>query len=361
MKENILRRAEKLRSLMSGTEADAFVIINDESSNWESLYYMSGFRGTSGALVLYRDCAELILDGRYAKQGSEQSPCEILPHEKGLVEDIRARLTYHNVGCVMCEAEKTSASAWKNLESPGLRILDGTAQVKELREVKDSYEVDCIARAADIGSAAFLDMLDNVKEGTTEKEVEAFLNYRINMLGGEIGFDMIVASGERGAMPHGRATDKAIKKGESVTVDFGARWNGYFCDITRNFSIGEPNQKAAQYHDTLLEAHRKAAAMIRPDVKGSDIHNTAMAVIDACGLGKYFTHGLGHSFGLEIHEAPSLSSRQECRLRQGNVVTVEPGVYIDGFGGLRLEDDYLVTESGTRRLTDKLNQCFYRI
>ncbi|MDO5562691.1 MAG: Xaa-Pro peptidase family protein [Synergistaceae bacterium] len=361
MKDRVLERADKLRELMKGTKAGAFVIINDESANWESLYYMSGFRGTSGALIVYPDCAELILDGRYSKQGGEQSPHTILSQVNGITDDIKESLTRHGVKTVLCEAEKTYASSWKKLEAAGLCLLDGTEDIKSLRSVKDDFEIDCIRRAGEIGTDAFLDMLGVVKEGTTEKEVEAYLNYKINLLGGETGFEMIVASGERGALPHGRATDKPIKKGESVTVDFGARWMGYFCDITRNFSIGEPNQKAAQYHDTLAEAHTMAAERLRSGVSGTEIHDIAMQVIDADGLGEYFTHGLGHGFGLEIHEAPFLSSRREYTLAAGNVVTVEPGIYIDGFGGLRLEDDYLVTDDGAERLTGKLNQCFYRI
>ena len=360
MKEYILARAEKMRGAMSEQGCDAFVIMTDESTNWESLFYMSGFRGTSGALVIYPDSAELILDSRYAEQGRAQSPHRLLEQKTGLIEDIAASLACHNVANVMCESDKTFHSSWAKLSSCGVTITDGTPLMKELRRTKDASEISSVRRAGDIGTEAFLETLNHVKDGMSEKEFESLLNYNINILGGECGFDMIVASGTRSSMPHGRATDKKMRNGEWVTVDYGARFNGYFCDITRNFSIGAPDDKAASYHETVLEAHRTSAEKIRAGLCGTDIHNTALAVLEKKGLGKYFTHGLGHGFGLEIHEAPYLSPRRKSVLQAGDIVTVEPGIYIEGWGGLRIEDDYLVAENSAQRLTDKLNQCFYR-
>lgn len=361
MKELIFGRAAGLRELMEKSGADAFVVVNDEKSNWESLYYLSGFRGTSGAFVLYMDDAELILDGRYARQGGEQSPFRVIDQKDGMTADIKASLARRGAKAIRCEAAKTSHSAWAALTEYGGEWLDGTDLLRSLRRAKDPAELDYIRRAADIAAEAFLDSLNHVKAGMTELEYQALLNYRINMLGGETAEGMIVASGVRSALPHGRATGKPMLRREWVTVDFSAVWRGYFCDITRNFSIGEPDPRALEYHDKLFEAQKKAVETLRGGVRGADAHNAAKDVLERAGIAGYFTHSLGHGLGIEIHEAPSLSPGREDILMAGDVVTVEPGVYIEGWGGLRLEDDYVVTETGCQRLTDKLNQCFYRI
>ena len=361
MKENILKRTEKLREAMAAQEADAFVVFSDEDSNWESLFYLSGFRGTAGAAVFTRDSAELLLDSRYAEQGSRQSPHEVAAVKSDLAADTLAMLAAHNAKTVLCEAQKTSHAMWERLSAEGGAVWrDGSELVKKLRRTKDDEEVSCIRKAAQIASDAFLSVLDEFRPGMTEKQFEAALNYKICLAGGEPGFDMIVASGVRSSMPHGRATEKPIAAGEWVTVDYGARWNGYFCDITRNFSAGRPDGRAAELHELLVKAHRTAAELLGTGASGTAVHNAALSVLSEAGVGKYFTHSLGHGFGLEIHEAPLLSARRNDVLQTGDIVTIEPGVYIEGWGGLRLEDDYLIAETGVQRLTGMLNQCFYR-
>ena len=362
MKDNVIKRAEMLAASLKQHGADAFVVLNDEDSNWESLYYLSGFRGTAGALAVFADgSSEMILDGRYIEQGREQSPHKIFPLDQRLVHDISERLNVHGAKKILCEADKTSHRTWESLAAPTLDVEDGTALIKYLRRTKAPLEVDCIIKAADIAAEAFLGAIDNFRIGMTEKEFEAFLNYKINLLGGESGFDMVVASGVRSAMPHGRASEKEIKKGEWVTVDFSARYQGYFCDITRNFSVGEPDERALFLHDVLQKAHRAGADNITAGKSGTEIHNASLKVLERYGVGDKMTHSLGHGFGLEIHEAPYLSPRRDDTLQLGDIVTIEPGVYFEGWGGLRLEDDYLVTDNGSKRLTDRLNQCFYRI
>ncbi|WP_455600343.1 M24 family metallopeptidase [Cloacibacillus sp.] len=361
MRADILRRTEKLTSALKGQGADAFVILSDEDINWESLFYMSGFRGTAGALVVFADGeAELILDGRYAVQGREQSPHKVYEQRSGLVSDVAESLKKHGAEEILCESDKTFHGTWEKLSAHGL-WRDGGEIMKELRRQKDAGEVEDIKRAASIGARAFLETLDCVKPGMTEKAFEALLNYKINLLGGGAGFDMIVASGPRSVMPHGRASERPMAAGEWVTVDYGARWNGYFCDITRNFSLGTPSAEAAVMHELLHRVHHETAAMLRAGVSGTAVHNRAVDIFAAEEKEQYFTHSLGHGFGLEIHEAPLLSPRRNDILRVGDVVTIEPGLYIPGFGGMRLEDDYLVTEDGAERLTKELNQCFYSI
>lgn len=353
--EYILSRAARLREEMRAAGARAYVVLNDEDSNWESLFYLSGFRGTAGALVVYDDAEpELFLDGRYAEAGRAQSPYAVKEQKKSLAEDLRESLRAHGAEEILCEARKTSHENWLRLADGLGTWRDGGAMMERLRRKKDAEEIFCIKRAASIGARAFLETLDAARPGMTEKEFESLLNYRISAAGGGAGFDMIVASGARGAMPHGRATDKPMERGECVTVDYGARWNGYLCDITRNFSIGEPTDEALALHALVKRAHDAGAAALKAGASGKELHETAARIFAAEGKEKFFTHSLGHSFGLEVHESPVLSPRRDDALAAGDVVTIEPGLYFEGSRGMRLEDDYMITSEGAELLTSEL-------
>ncbi len=353
--EYILRRAARLREEMAKAGARAYVVLNDEDSNWESLFYLSGFRGTAGAFIVYYDAEpELFLDWRYAEAGRAQSPYAVSAQRKSLAEDVRESLKNHGADEILCEARKTSHENWLRLEDGRGRWRDGGAIMNKLRRLKDAGEAACIKKAAEIGARAFLEALCSARAGMTEKEFESLLNYRISAAGGEAGFGMIVASGARGAMPHGRATDKPMERGECVTVDYGARWNGYLCDITRNFSIGAPTDESAALHALVKKAHDAGVSGLKAGASGVALHAAASAVFAEEGKEKFFTHSLGHSFGLEIHESPVLSARRDDILAAGDVVTIEPGLYFMGERGMRLEDDYLVAEDGAELLTAEL-------
>lgn len=361
MKALIEKRADRLRGLMAKDGADAFVIIVSEGTNWESLYYMSGFRGTAGAMVLYGDSAEFFLDARYTKQGNEQSPYRVTEQKENLAADIKESLKKHGAKVIYCQASHTRHLTWETLAEYNAEWRDGTERMNALRRRKDETEIGFIRKAGEIASSAFMEALNHVRDGMTELEFQAMLNYKICVFDGETAPGMIVASGTRSAMPHGRATNKPMRNGEWTTVDFSAVYQGYFCDITRNFSIGAPDPTALEYHDKLREAQSAAVGLLRPGITGAEADGRAREVLRDAGIEQYFTHGLGHGLGLEIHEAPTLSLKGQSVLAAGDVVTVEPGVYIDGWGGLRLEDDYVVSENGCERLTDKLNQRFYLI
>lgn len=361
VKKSVLVRAEKLRGTLKERNADAFVVIEEESCNKESLFYMTGFRGTAGAFILYLNDSELILDSRYIEQGRDQSPYQTLLQKRSLTEDICASLKRHGAKNVLCEADRTYRSTWEKLSSCGAFFSDGGDLMKRLRRTKDEFEIACIRKAAEIAAEAFINTLNCVHPGMTEKEFEALLEYNTKSAGGETGFDMIVASGLRSSMPHGVASDKKMEAGEWATVDFGVRFNGYFCDITRNFSIGPTDGRAAELHALLLSAHRRAADMLRSGAEGRAVHETAASVLSKRGMARYFTHGLGHSFGLEIHEFPSLSPKRNDVLQEKDTITIEPGIYIEGWGGLRLEDDYLILVDKAERLTGKLPQEFFTV
>ncbi|MCF0247065.1 MAG: aminopeptidase P family protein, partial [Synergistes sp.] len=228
MKEKIKERIKRLAEETAKAGADAFAVINDESSNWQNLYYLSGFRGTSGALLVRASGeAELLLDGRYIEQGREQSPLPVRPLENNLTQDVTDLIKKIGAKEILCEAYATTHKIWTSLENNGGIWRDGASITETMRRTKDEKETALIKKAAEIGAKAFLETLGATKAGMTEKAFAALLDYNITIAGGEPGFEMIVASGPRSVMPHGRASEREMRSGEWVTVDFGARAGGY--------------------------------------------------------------------------------------------------------------------------------------
>lgn len=357
----INRRLSHLRALMRAREADAFVLLVLERQNSESCHYISGFRGSSAALIIDTEEARLITDGRYRTQAAEQSPFS-LTLQSDLPLPVYVAQTVEGKGwrTVAFESEKVSHGLFEAFFRPvSTRWVDGSAFIPSLRRTKDETEAAAIRRAAEIARKAYETMLEQVKPGMTEVDFESRLVCEIKRLGGEKGWvhdDFIVASGERGAMCHARATRKAFAPGDTVTLDYGVTVDGYMCDITRNFAVGHAQPRALELNEILLRAHREAAAALRPGIAGRDVDAVARKIVTDAGYGKDFVHGLGHGLGLEIHEAPRLSPVSKDVLQVGDVVTIEPGIYIEGWGGLRIEDDYLITETGAECLSLSDNQ-----
>ncbi|MBQ9420028.1 MAG: aminopeptidase P family protein, partial [Synergistaceae bacterium] len=332
-----------------------------ERANSESCHYISGFRGSSAALIISMNEEILITDGRYQTQSKAQSPFKIVIQSEFSLPEYIARAVkdseYVRVGF---EAEKIShAEFTKHFEPVHVEWIDASDLILRLRRTKDSDEIAKIKTAARIGREALGKVLSEVHDCMSEIEFETKLMQEIKSLGAEKGWahdDFIVASGVRSAMCHAPATLKQIREGETVTVDYGAMVDGYMSDITRNFALGQPDKKAIEINEILLKAHNEAAKILRPGVWGSDVDAAARKIISDAGYGKNFLHGLGHGLGLEVHEAPRLSRTSKDILQAGDVVTIEPGIYIEGWGGLRIEDDYLITEDGCECLTVRDNQ-----
>ena len=349
-------RLARLRALMREKGVDAFVLMVLERLNSESCHYISGFRGSSAALLIDGEDARLITDGRYRTQAAKQSPFSLtVQSELPLPAYVARAVTEKGWRTVAFEAEKVSQALFEAVFRPlSVRWVDGSAFIPSLRRSKDGTEADAIHRAAVIARKAYDSVLEQVRPGMTEVEFESRMLSEIKRLGGEKGWvhdDFIVASGERGAMCHARATCRPFESGDTVTFDYGVTVDGYMSDITRNFAVGHAQPRALELNDILLRAHREAAAALRPGIAGRDVDAVARKIITDAGYGKDFVHGLGHGLGLEIHEAPRLSAISKDILQVGDVVTIEPGIYIEGWGGLRIEDDYLITETGSECLT----------
>jgi len=353
----ITERIAKLRAHLSKHSLDAFVLFVDEGQNSESCRYISGFSGTNAALLIDQKRILLISDGRYQKQAEEQSPFEfiLLSKCKSMEKDAIEIISESNYKCVGFEAEKISHYMYRSyLAKHPIRWEDASFIMPALRRTKDAGETAAIIKAGEIAFEAYSATIQETYPGMTEREFGSLLLYKITRMGGEKGWthdDFVVVSGMRGSLPHGRATNKEFEMGDVVTVDFGVTIDGYMCDITRNFCIGKPSQKAEEISGLLSHAHLQSAKSLAPSESGQKIDSIARRIITDAGYGNQFAHGLGHGLGLEVHEPPRLSPRSKDILAAGDVVTIEPGIYIDGWGGMRIEDDYLITAEGVVCLT----------
>lgn len=319
--------------------------------------YFTGFKSSLGYLAVSRKKATLFLDGRYYLAANMSvKACEV-----ALISDISSQLNKffkaEKVEKILTEKDITLTEfsyISKMLKSFSVEASDEMLELIDgLRAVKSEREIECIKKAQSIAEKALSKTLPLIKEGVTEKEVAAFLEYQMSLLGSEKpSFETIVVAGKKSAMPHGVPDDNKIKNGDFVTIDFGAVYKGYHSDMTRTFAVGFCTDKMKEVYNLVLAANIAAEKAVLKGAKCSDVDKAARDVIENGGYSKYFTHSTGHSLGLEIHEVPSLSPKSEQILSVGNVVTDEPGIYIDGEFGVRIEDMLLVTENGVLNLTN---------
>lgn len=343
-----MSRLQQMRQQMRNGNIDAYVVMRPENGR-----YLSGFSGGETTLYITLEKALLLTDFRYIEQAKAQAPeFEIIDagqdHFTTLSEIGQQAqrvgfegdfITYVDFGKL-----KDAFSQAELLSLPDL--------VSHLRSIKDSSEIELIRQAVKIADMAFDEALKTIEIGQTEEEIGLNLEFSMRRAGASGGsFDFIVASGVRSAMPHGTASSKRVQSGEFLTMDFGAIYQGYCSDITRTVFIGDPEDKHRQVYDTVLAAQRAGIQAVAPGRTGKEVDAVARAIIEKAGYGDYFGHGLGHSVGLAIHEGPNLNKREERLLEPGMVITVEPGIYIPNWGGVRIEDIVLVTENGCEVLT----------
>jgi Xaa-Pro aminopeptidase len=304
-----------------------------------------------------RDC--FLSDSRYTGQARAEVLATELREYRVKAEGVAAWLAEQGTCRVGFEAEHLSCAALRRLQerSPaGLEWVPLELPVAALRGIKSSAEIAALETAAALTAAAFDEVLPLLQPGVSEREISLALEIALKTRGGdEKAFDFIVASGQRGALPHGVASEKLLAAGELVTIDFGVRWHGYHSDETVTLAIGEIGEKLREIYAVVLEAHDRAIAAIRPGVPLREIDAVARDYIVEQGFGDYFGHGLGHGVGLEVHEFPTVSPRSEDVAEEGMVFTIEPGIYIPELGGVRIEDMVLVTADSCRTLT-RLNK-----
>ncbi len=345
----IERRGQFVRDILVSENLDALLIFG-----LTNIRYLSGFTGTDGVLLMQGDESVFLTDSRYFSQAQEQVCTARIDCYKNKLQAVADELSAAGVQRVGFDAEIMTVATFENLaELTGpLEWCPLTTQLQALRGVKTNQELVALKSAANLNHQAFDVVLPQILPGVTEREIALELEFALKRLGGEANaFDFIVASGLRGALPHGVASEKKILSGELVTIDFGIRFNGYHSDETVTLAIGDVDRKLRQIFDIVLEAHDLALAAIQPEMPICDLDAIARDYIASQGYAEYFGHSLGHGVGLDIHEYPAVSARSEQRLQTGMVITIEPGIYIPAIGGVRIEDTVVVTTEGFEALT----------
>lgn len=344
-----MSRLKRLRSKMALENIDAFLVVRPENRR-----YLSGFTGSAGMLLITQDKAWLVTDFRYLEQAAAQAP-EFQVVKSGN-EPFKALAELgQDLKVLAFEGDFLTFEDYSKLEQALVqtRLVSRPELINHLRSVKEPSEIELIKQAVRIADDAFTEILQFVAVGQSEEEISLHLEFTMRQAGASgPSFDFIAASGWRSAMPHGVASSKRVQQGEFLTLDYGAVYQGYCSDITRTLCLGEPDEKQRAIYELVRAANRAGIEAVRPGRTGKEIDAVARQLIEDAGYGEYFGHGLGHSVGLAIHEGPNLSPREDRVLEPGMVVTVEPGIYIPDFGGVRIEDMVLVTEQGCEVLTN---------
>ncbi|SDG79861.1 M24 family metallopeptidase [Halanaerobium congolense] len=339
------KRINKLKEKLKEKQIEAFLVTKKEN-----IRYLSQFNGTAGKLLITQNESIFITDFRYLDQAADQTNgCVIEEISSNFAEGFSELLKKKKIKNLSFESQDLNFKTYQKLKEK-LKIESLNPQdsiVEELRMIKDQFEIDKIKKAVEIADQGFQFLVDFIQPGKTEREVALELEFFMKKQGGEANaFDFIVASGKRGALPHGVASDKKIEMGDLVTIDFGTVVQGYHSDITRTIAVGEPDNKLRDIFELVLTAQEKVIAEIKAGMSCFDADKIARDFIAEAGYKDNFGHGLGHGLGLEIHESPRLSYTSEAALKPGMVVTDEPGIYVSGLGGVRIEDDLLITENG---------------
>lgn len=318
--------------------------------------YLSGYSGSNGMILLSAGSSVFFTDFRYKDQARGQvKNMKVTTVKRDLFSSLSGVASLRGKRIKLgLEADHVSCQVYRRLKSllPDCLLVPTENIVETLTVKKDKGEVEKIRKAVRITDRAFSEILSFIKPGVKELDIAAELEYRMKKNGSSApSFETIVASGKRGALPHGVASGKRIKKGEFVTMDFGAVFDGYTADMTRTVVVGKASKKQKQVYNLVLRAQRRAISRAKSRMKACDLDKTARDVIKRAGYGKYFGHGLGHGIGLLVHDNPAVNPTNQLRLEPGMVITIEPGVYIPNWGGVRIEDDILITQRGCQNLT----------
>ncbi len=338
----------RLRQLMAAEGIDALII-----TRREDVRYLTGFTGSAGSLLVAGGRPCLITDFRYKLQAHKESPSvTVVIQKRDFYTALRETADRRGVDTLWFDEASLTLDAVKRLKGTGLRPKGHRDLVNRLRMRKDPRELLHLRTAIRRAEESFLELLRYVRPGVTERELGIKLEYLMRDKGArKAAFDTIVASGGNGAMPHATLTNRRLRKGDLVTIDFGAEAEGYFSDITRTLCLGRPSPRQRELHEIVLAAQASAMKRIRPGVNCKTVDDAAREVIRNAGHGSHFGHGTGHGIGLMVHEGPSISPLSRDTVEADMVFTVEPGIYIDGWGGIRVEDMVLSTASGMKVLT----------
>lgn len=348
------KRLEKLKSLLESKQLDNLIV-----TDMENVYYLSGFTGSAAVLIVNCNKSFLLVDSRYTIQaGNECKDFDITEYRaKTSSQAIKELLNNLHISRIGFEADNLTFEYYSKLNelvSGSVVLIPTSGLIVSLRVIKDDYEIATIKEAAIIANKTFALVKDNISTGMTERDAAILINSTMQKLGAEKEcFDTIAAYGNNAACPHHSPTNEIIKSGSMLKMDFGPKYKNYTADITRTIFIGKPTCKFEQIYEIVFNAQQKAIEAIKPGIAGKDIDKVAREYINSKGYGENFGHGLGHMLGINVHDGPAFSQTSEVVLMPGMVATIEPGIYINGWGGIRLEEDIIVTEHGYEVITGK--------
>ena len=344
---------QRIKAIQNELQNGEGILIN----NAPNRLYFTGFSSSAGVLLISKNSCDFLIDFRYyEKAKSVIKHCNVLLANRSIdqLQDLTKKYDLKTLYIETSYATVDDLQYFKSILPDCIISTDDIFDkiILELRSIKSKNEIDNIKKAQAITDDTFSYILDQIHIGKTEREIMLDMEFYLRKQGSSgIAFDFIVVSGKNSSLPHGVPTDKAIESGDFITMDFGAVFNGYRSDMTRTIAIGDISQEQIQVYSTVLEAQKLALSAIKPDVACKEIDRVARDFINQNGYDGCFGHGLGHSVGIEIHENPSFNTTDKTALKPGLVITVEPGIYIPGQFGVRIEDMVAITESGMENLT----------
>ncbi len=347
-----------MREIMQQRRVEGILI-----SKPENQFYVSGFTGREGLVLISPERAIIVTDFRYSEQAESEAPdFEIVELKTGVspfvvAADLVKKL---NISNLVIESHHLTVKDFRELKLGEVNIAESHDLIEEMRSKKDQAEIEMIKRAQQITDKAFSHILPFIKPGVKELDLACEIEYYMKKNNSQgPAFDIIVASGSRSSLPHGQPSKKRLAFGDFITLDFGARYNFYCSDMTRTVFLGKPTNKQKDIYNVVLNAQEIAIDKIRPGLLGRNVDEAARSFIRQKGFGGCFGHGLGHGVGIEVHEFPRLSPKGEAELLPGMVVTVEPGIYIENYGGVRIEDMVIITLEGCHNLTQSPKDIIY--
>lgn len=346
-----MSRFDKIAGRLKDYGLDAMMITSEPNR-----LYATGFHSTAGMAIVTTAGSYFFTDSRYIEAASKRiDNCQILENTREkpmsmLAEEVIARHGIKRLGFEESYTTVEEYDLWR--EKLSCELVPAAGLLGELRAVKDQGEIDTMIAAQRIAEKALTEVLNFIKVGRTEKEIAAFLQYQMLLGGAEkMSFDPIVVSGANSSMPHGVPTDKPVASGDFITMDFGCIYGGYCSDMTRTVAVGSVTEEMDKVYHTVLRAQLEGIAATKAGVAGKTVHEAGAAVIREAGYGAYFGHGFGHSLGVEIHESPNASPANDKPLPAGAVISAEPGIYLPGRFGVRIEDVVVVKEGGCEDIT----------
>jgi Xaa-Pro aminopeptidase len=343
---------KRIQNLLHSLKAGETCIV----TNPTDIYYLAGLEVSVGSLVIAHEGSFLLVDGRYFEACKKTSPVFVHLAEEGRLFEL-----IKDTKWLIVDKDNTSHGTFLKLEESakkyGINLQASESLIKPLRAIKDETEIQLLKEASDLGLEGFDFAASLLKTGITEQEVACELEYFWRKKGAQgVAFDPIIAFGPNSAMPHYRAGQAVLKDGDLVLIDIGVKWKRYHSDMTRVVFHGVPDPKLKEIHGIVKEANQRASELLKPGVLVKEVDGLARQIIANAGYGEYFTHSLGHGVGLDIHEFPLIKSASpmgDVVLQEGMVITIEPGIYLPGIGGVRLEDTVIITKDGYENLTKR--------